>query len=91
MRRLHKKLAHICPTYFQGPNQSFIRCTDPGKRTVKSTSDDANREKVHREIENIENLMKRKRISGTNNTLALDHTKLTVGNGNRGMGGGGVI
>ena len=88
---VNKKLAHRCPTCFHGPNQSFLLCTDPGKRIVKSTSDDTNREKVHRETGNIKNLMKRKRISGSNNTLALDHTNLTFSNGNKGMGGGGVI
>ena len=62
-----------------------------GKCTRKSTSDGTNGEKVHRETGNIENLVKRKEISETNSTTALDRTKAAVGNGNRGMGGGRMI
>ena len=57
----------------------------------KSTSDGTNGEKVHREIENIEDLVKRKRISDTSSTMALDRTRVPISNGNRGMRGGWVI
>ena len=62
-----------------------------GISTRKSTSDDTNGEKVHRETGNIEDLVKRKRISNTSSTTALDRTRVVIGNGNRGMGGGRMI
>ena len=56
-----------------------------GNYTGKSTSDGTNGEKVHRETKNIEDLVKRKTISDTSSTTALDQTRASVGNGNRGM------
>ena len=38
----------------------------------KSMSDGTNREKVHRETKNMEDLVKRKEISDKSNTIALD-------------------
>ena len=59
--------------------------------TAKSTSDGTNGEKVHREIRNIEDLVKRKGISDTSNTNASNQTRSAIGNGKRGIGGGKVI
>ena len=53
--------------------------------TGKSTSDSSNGEKVHGETVNIEDLIKRKGISDTNSTTALDRTRLAISNGNKGI------
>ena len=58
-----------------------------GKCKWKSTSDATNREKVHREIENIKDLVKRKGISDMSNTMALDQTRSIISSGNRVKGG----
>ena len=94
--RFHKKLARICLARSHGPNQSSVQCKYPAKCneneedncTRKSTSDDTNGEKVHRATGNIEDLVKRNKISDTSSTMALDRTKATIGNGNNEMGGG---
>ena len=61
-----------------------------GNYTRKRMSDDPNREKVHRETGNIEDLVKRKGISDMSKTTAFDRTRSALGNSNRGMGGGRV-
>ena len=57
-----------------------------GNYIGKSTRDGPNEEKVHKEITNIEDLMKRKGRSEANHIIALNRTRSTIGNGNRGMG-----
>ena len=52
----------------------------------KSTRDGPTEEKVHKEIGNMEDLMKRKGRSDANHTIALNRTSSTIDNGNRGMG-----
>ena len=59
--------------------------------TWKSMSDDTNEEKIYKEIENIEDLVKRKEISDMSGTTTLDQTRLAIVNGNWGLGGGRVI
>ena len=54
-------------------------------------SDCTNGENVHREIENIEYLVKIKGISDMRSTIALDPTRSTIGNSKGGMGGCKVI
>ena len=54
-------------------------------------SDGTNEEKVHKETKNIEDLVKRKGISDTSNTTALDQIRSAIRNSNRGMGGGRMI
>ena len=51
-------------------------------------SDGTNGEKVYRETKNIEDWMKKKRRGDMNSTIALDQTRSTICNSNRGMGGG---
>ena len=62
-----------------------------GKFIGKSTSDDNNGKKVHKEIRNIEDLVKKKGISDTSSTMALDRTRSAIGNDDRGMRGDRVI
>ena len=59
--------------------------------TWRSKSDDTNEEKIYKEIENIEDLVKRKEISDMSGTTTLDRTRLAIVNGNWGLGGGRVI
>ena len=62
-----------------------------GKFIGKSKSDDTNEEKVHRETGKIEDLVKRKGISDTSSTMALDRTRTIIGNSNWGMRRGKMI
>ena len=54
-------------------------------------SDGNNREKVHKETKNIEDLVKRKRISDTSSTMALVWTRYAICNNKRRMRGFRVI
>ena len=68
LMRVHYKLAHRFLVSSHDTNQSFIWCIDlrkhierkEGHCTQKSLSDYSKREKVHREIKNKEDLVKRK-------------------------------
>ena len=59
-----------------------------GNNIWKSTCDDTNEEKIHRETKNIEDLVKRKGISDKSSIMSLDRTRSASGNGNKEMRGG---
>ena len=73
---------HTNPLFTEEILENVIKRKE-GNCPGKSTSDGTNGEKVHKKIEKLLNLGKRKGRSNTSSDMALEQTRSTIGNGNK--------